>query len=242
MLPITIGTTLTSIGYICRFSRRNHINAWSWLFETIVRTVPTSFRLVSACRTTRLPTRALTAQFILCSPCAFLAQVYVLLPRIAKDLTAEHELPVRGRFIKIFYIHADVVTVLAQLAGTALTITFGKLVRIGHIVVTTGLWIQLACFLTFVGIFIAFWRRLYVAKHNLDVGGGSITDTQERAPILARLGWLEKPHRGPDAVRVSGNMLRPDVCESDKRSIPRPPGLTDRFAPSTEWPNIPPGE
>jgi hypothetical protein len=28
-----------SIGFICRFSRRNGINAWSWLFETLVCTV-----------------------------------------------------------------------------------------------------------------------------------------------------------------------------------------------------------
>jgi len=122
--------------------------------------VPSFFRLASAYHLP--PDKVADVQFILCSPCAFLAQVYILLPRVAKHLMAEHELPVTGRFIKIFFIHADVVTVLAQLAGTALTITFGKLVRIGHIVVTTGLWIQLVCFLSFVGLLVAFGRKLYV--------------------------------------------------------------------------------
>jgi len=38
------------------------------------------------------------------------------------------------RAFKITFILMDVVCVLAQLAGTALTITFGDLVRIGQIV------------------------------------------------------------------------------------------------------------
>ncbi|KAK1921491.1 RTA1 like protein-domain-containing protein [Papiliotrema laurentii] len=133
MLSVILGTTFTSLGYLCRFTRRNHINAWSWLFETI---------------------------FILCSPCAFLAQIYVLLPRLAADLQAERLLPTHRRFIKSFFIVADVTTVLAQLAGTALTITFGRLVKIGHIVVTVGLWVQLVCFLSFVVIYVVFGRRL----------------------------------------------------------------------------------
>jgi hypothetical protein len=70
-------------------------------------------------------------QFILLSPCAFLAHVYVLLPRLAISLNAYDCLPISGRVIKWIFITADVTTVLAQLAGTALTITFGDLVKIG---------------------------------------------------------------------------------------------------------------
>jgi hypothetical protein len=36
---VCLGSTFMSIGFICRFSRRNGINAWSWLFETLVCTV-----------------------------------------------------------------------------------------------------------------------------------------------------------------------------------------------------------
>lgn len=36
MLPAIFGCTFMSLGYICRFSRRNGIDAWSWLFETLV--------------------------------------------------------------------------------------------------------------------------------------------------------------------------------------------------------------
>ena len=39
MRILCIGATFMSIGYICRFSRRNGINAWSWLFETLVSNV-----------------------------------------------------------------------------------------------------------------------------------------------------------------------------------------------------------
>lgn len=76
-------------------------------------------------------------QFILLSPCLFLAQVYVLLPRLAETLDLESSLPIGRRTIKWVFISADVGTVLAQLAGTALTITFGDLVRIGKLVSTS---------------------------------------------------------------------------------------------------------
>lgn len=36
MRTLLVGTTFMSLGFICRFSRRNGINAWSWLFETLV--------------------------------------------------------------------------------------------------------------------------------------------------------------------------------------------------------------
>lgn len=43
--------------------------------------------------------------------------------------------------------------VLTQLAGTALTITFGDLVRIGRILVTAGLAVQLVFFTSFIVIY-----------------------------------------------------------------------------------------
>ncbi|KAI9632891.1 RTA1 like protein-domain-containing protein, partial [Dioszegia hungarica] len=143
MRPVRWGATIMAFGYLCRFSRRTGINAWSWLFETF--------------------------QFLLLSPCAFLAQVYVLLPHLAEALEAEDCLPIGGRALKWIFISADIITVLAQLAGTALTITFGDLVEIGKWVVTGGLWVQLVFFLTFMVIFSIFASRL--RKRHLDQGG-----------------------------------------------------------------------
>jgi hypothetical protein len=70
-------------------------------------------------------------QLILLSPCLFLAQDYVLVPRIAQHLAADDLLILPRRTIVILYVLCDILTVLAQLAGTALTITFGDLVSIG---------------------------------------------------------------------------------------------------------------
>lgn len=36
MRPTPLGCSFMFIGFLCRFSRRNGINAWSWLFETLV--------------------------------------------------------------------------------------------------------------------------------------------------------------------------------------------------------------
>jgi membrane protein implicated in regulation of membrane protease activity len=109
--------------------------------------------------------------------------VYVLLPHLAEALGAEDCLPVSGRALKWIFISADIITVLAQLAGTALTITFGDLVEIGkwvsrlspgsdsanYQVVTGGLWVQLVFFLTFMVIFSIFASRL--RKRHLEQGG-----------------------------------------------------------------------
>jgi hypothetical protein len=115
--------------------------------------------------------------------------VYVLLPRIARGLDAEHHLVANGRFIRIFFIVADVTTVVAQLAGTALTITFGKLIRIGHIVVTIGLWVQLACFLSFVAILVFFGRRMYVSRKASPFGTRALMSRDANQAWSEKLDW-----------------------------------------------------
>jgi hypothetical protein len=37
MRILCVGTFFMSLGYIIRFTRRNHLNAWSFIFETLVR-------------------------------------------------------------------------------------------------------------------------------------------------------------------------------------------------------------
>ncbi|WWC98253.1 hypothetical protein V866_005144 [Kwoniella sp. B9012] len=128
-LQTILGATFMALGFLCRFTRRNHINAWSWLFGTL---------------------------FILISACAFLAQMYGLVPRLATYLYADRHLVIRGRYIVILFVLVDITLFLAQLAGTALTITFGKLVSMGVTLTTAALWVQLgffALYLVLCGIF-----------------------------------------------------------------------------------------
>lgn len=62
-------------------------------------------------------------QFILLSPCLFLAQDYMLLPRLARWLDAEASLFLRpSRIVKIF-VWSDVLTFLLQAGGGGLTAT-----------------------------------------------------------------------------------------------------------------------
>jgi hypothetical protein len=76
--------------------------------------------------------RQADGQFILLSPCAFLAEIDILLPKLAVEMQAEDCIFLNLRAFKICFILMDVICVLAQLAGTALTITFGDLVQIGQ--------------------------------------------------------------------------------------------------------------
>jgi hypothetical protein len=63
-----------------------------------------------------------TPQLILATPCAFLAQEYTLLPRLSLYLDADDCLLVRRTWIVKFFVTSDVLTFIAQLAGTALTV------------------------------------------------------------------------------------------------------------------------
>ena len=68
MRPTCIGATFMSLGYLIRFTRRNGISAWSWLFETLVcPTIIESRNTTTAARLT-LP---LTASSSSCRPSSF---------------------------------------------------------------------------------------------------------------------------------------------------------------------------
>ncbi|WWC59486.1 uncharacterized protein I303_102042 [Kwoniella dejecticola CBS 10117] len=157
-LQTIFGATFMALGFICRISRRNGINAWSWLFETL---------------------------FILLSPCAFLAQIYGLVPRLATYMHEEEQLLVKGRALVILFVMIDITLVIAQLAGTALTITFGKLVPIGVKLTTAALWVQLAFFALYSCMTVAFFRRL----NRLDrIQGASFRWRND--PNANKLFWL----------------------------------------------------
>jgi hypothetical protein len=60
-------------------------------------------------------------QFILLSPCGFLAQSYMILPRLATWLDAEDCLFLKSRIIVRLFVWADVVTFLVQASGGGMT-------------------------------------------------------------------------------------------------------------------------
>jgi hypothetical protein len=61
------------------------------------------------------------SQFILLSPCGFLAQSYMILPRLATWLDAEDCLFLKSRIIVRLFVWADVVTFLVQASGGGMT-------------------------------------------------------------------------------------------------------------------------
>ncbi|KAE8537618.1 hypothetical protein D1P53_006327 [Cryptococcus gattii VGV] len=98
--------------------------------------------------------------FILLSPCAFLAELYILVPRMSISLDADDCLIINRKAIVALFITGDIITVLAQIAGTALQATFGELINIGVKCTLGGLLVQLACFGFFFTILIMFGIRL----------------------------------------------------------------------------------
>ncbi|GHJ85046.1 hypothetical protein NliqN6_1448 [Naganishia liquefaciens] len=144
MLPATLGTLLMSIGFLVRYTRRNGLNAWSFLFETIL---------------------------ILATPCAFLAQDYALLPRLSRHLEADDCLVIPRTWIVKFFVSSDVLTFVAQLAGTALTVVgafIEEYANIGRIVLLVALIVQAICFCGFIIVFAIFAKRLRHREQHVD--------------------------------------------------------------------------
>ena len=67
------------------------------------------------------PTPADLTQFILLSPCAFLAHNYIILPRLAKWLDGEDCLFLSSRKIVRIFVWSDVITFQIQAAGGGMT-------------------------------------------------------------------------------------------------------------------------
>lgn len=120
-------------------------------------------------------------------PCLFLAQDYTLLPRLSRHLGADDCLQIPRTWIVKFFVTSDVLTFLAQLAGTALTIVgafidpyanIGRIVsdhqlptlamRFIHVldaldglqVLLVALIVQALCFGGFIVIFAVFIKRM----------------------------------------------------------------------------------
>lgn len=76
----------------------------------------------------------LMSQLVLLSPCAFLAQDYMILPRLATWLDAEDCLFFKSRLVVRIFVWSDVVTFLLQMAGSGMTAVQSNIANIGHYV------------------------------------------------------------------------------------------------------------
>ncbi|KPV71605.1 uncharacterized protein RHOBADRAFT_47559 [Rhodotorula graminis WP1] len=101
--------------------------------------------------------------FTFLSPCAFLAHGYVVLKHIAKALDREVSsaclfIPARG--LVYIFVLSDVVTFMAQTAGTALVIIGGKWLSLGEKLAISGLALALASFSLFTVLLVVFTKRI----------------------------------------------------------------------------------
>ncbi|WRT63495.1 uncharacterized protein IL334_000400 [Kwoniella shivajii] len=100
--------------------------------------------------------------FTLLSPCAFLANDYIILPRLVAWLDAEEQLFIRpSRVVRIF-VWSDVFTFWLQAGGGGLSAARDSpsLQKIGLYVALVGLILQCLSFMTFIGLAVVFGRRI----------------------------------------------------------------------------------
>jgi len=71
-------------------------------------------------------------QCILLSPCGFLANSYVILPRLASWLDAEDCLFLKSRIIVRLFVWSDVITFFLQASGGGMTAGSESMADIGH--------------------------------------------------------------------------------------------------------------
>ncbi|RXK37328.1 hypothetical protein M231_05394 [Tremella mesenterica] len=140
MLSVTIGATTMAIGFAIRIAV--HTNAYS-----------TGIYIA-------------TYLFTLLSPCAYLAQDYVILPRVASYLQSEDSLFLSSRKIVRIFVWSDVATFLTQAAGGSLELSDSddpskrNLITIGKDITLVGLGAQLASFLLFTTLALVFTFRM----------------------------------------------------------------------------------
>ncbi|KAK1924191.1 RTA1 like protein-domain-containing protein [Papiliotrema laurentii] len=165
MLALTIGCTTMALGFVIRIPMHNS---------------PDSLGIY-----------IMQYMLILLSPCAFLAQDYVILPRIATWLNAEDCLFLESRWIVRTFVWADVTTFLLQAAGGGMTAAQGdSMANIGHWVAIVGLVVQLAFFLTFCSLALTFAFR--VKKKYPWKWSRSVAQTQVNGSAsFVHLSWKE---------------------------------------------------
>ncbi|KAG8899807.1 hypothetical protein FRB99_006438, partial [Tulasnella sp. 403] len=100
--------------------------------------------------------------FIVLSPCAFIAAVYVLLGRLATHLNAGRHLVVPARRVTLVFVASDFTTFLIQATGGGMASSRNLEMRnTGSKIFLAGLSIQLASFISFTSLLLLWAFRVY---------------------------------------------------------------------------------
>ncbi|KAG8948117.1 hypothetical protein FRC04_010029 [Tulasnella sp. 424] len=106
--------------------------------------------------------------FVVLSPCAFIAAVYVLLGRLAGHLNTGEYLLVRPHRVTVVFVSSDIVTFLIQAAGGGTsTSQVTKTRNLGQKLFLVGLILQLVSFFFFTTLLISWTVKVYKHKPAL---------------------------------------------------------------------------
>ncbi|KAL7422004.1 Lipid-translocating exporter-like protein rta1 [Cryptotrichosporon argae] len=167
MLWVTIGATVMTIGYGNRVPLTKS---------------PSSVGIYSG-------TQLLT----LLSPCAFIAQDYYILPRLATWLEADDCLILRPRLIARIFLISDGITFVVQLAGSGLSAVMNeKLAKAGLTIALIGLIVQVVSFTLYWALLTLFGHRVahrHPEKWSRDVSVGGTTERLSGSGDWRRVYW-----------------------------------------------------
>jgi len=160
-LTLTIGGTCIVLGYAIRIGV--HYNAYS------------------------IGVYSISTLFILLSPCAWFACIYMLLSRMARYLDATDLLLLPANWITKIFVTSDVITFMMQGAGGGLTASSNpSSADLGHKLAMAGLIIQAIALLLYTFLLL-FWGYRLASKHpqKWRMGAGHSSNRYAKA-ILSR--------------------------------------------------------
>lgn len=123
MLALVIGSFAMVVGWGCRV-------AWHYKPGSTAVYIPQTLVSESALDFSH----ADASQFILLSPCAFIANNYIILPRLATHLGEERCLFIKSRIIVRLFVWSDIITFLFQAAGGGMASVGGSIASTGETV------------------------------------------------------------------------------------------------------------
>ncbi|KAI5449232.1 hypothetical protein NCC49_005211 [Naganishia albida] len=134
MLALTLGSFFMVVGWGCRV-------AWHYKPGSTSVYIPQTL-------------------FILLSPCAFIANNYIILPRLATHLGEERCLFIKSRIIVRLFVWSDVVTFLFQAAGGGMASAGGSIATTGEKISLVGLVAQACSFGLFTILLLVFGFKI----------------------------------------------------------------------------------
>ncbi|WVW81622.1 hypothetical protein I302_103617 [Kwoniella bestiolae CBS 10118] len=143
------------------FAHGRHKYMLTLCIGTSTMAVGFGIRVIMTDKPDQLGVYIATTLFTLLSPCAFLANDYIILPRLARWLEAEDQLFMRASRVTKTFIWSDVITFWLQAAGGGLSASQSEgMQKTGLYVALIGLIIQCVSFLLFLCLAIVFGYRI----------------------------------------------------------------------------------